>query len=328
MGLLAKKLGSAEGFVSLQSTTGPSHQRMRKSSIAAASTFAAMLLYGCTAASNAIDLRGASASDLTDACRGKSGWRDPAPPVQIDTNVYFVGTCGITSLLVTSGAGHVLIDTAEVEAVPQILANIRRLGFKPTDIKWLLASHVHFDHVGGHAAMQAATGARIAALPDQATELERGEPMLDDPQHGVIKGITPVKVDRRLADGAFWTVGTNRFTAFATPGHTRGSTSWAVQPCATGACSRILMADSISPVSADNYRFATNPDWVNRFRIGVGRISKLPCDVLITPHPAASKLFDRLAGFEPLTEPKSCAAYSAEGLNWMERRLSTERAGL
>ncbi len=286
-----------------------------------------MFLYGCAAASNAIHLRGASASDLADACQGKNGWRDPAPPVRIEDNVYFVGTCGITSLLVTSDAGHVLIDTAEAEAVPQILANIRRLGFKPMDIKWLLASHVHFDHVGGHAALQAATGARIAALPDQARELELGEPMSDDPQHGLIKGITPVKVDRRLADGVVWSVGSNRFTAYATPGHTRGSTSWAIQTCATGPCPQILMADSISPVSADTYRFTANAEWVTRFRAGVGRISALPCDILITPHPAASKLFDRLASPGPLTAAGSCQAYSAEGLNWMERRLSTERAG-
>ena len=70
---------------------------------------------------------------LLAACDGKHGWRDPAPPVRIDGNVFYVGTCGITSLLITSPQGHVLIDSAEEEAVPLILANVRQLGFEPRD---------------------------------------------------------------------------------------------------------------------------------------------------------------------------------------------------
>lgn len=301
---------------------GRDHRVIANKSIAAAMLLCCVAISAC-----AIDSRAAAPAEQTAACHGKDGWRDPAPPTRIASNVYFVGTCGITSLLITSDAGHVLIDTAEAEAVPQILANIQRLGFNPAEIKWLLASHVHFDHVGGHAAMQTATGAKIAALPDQARELEQGEPMPDDPQHGLIKGITPVKVDRRLADGETLVLGTNRLTAYATPGHTRGSTSWAIQACATGNCPQIMLADSISPVSTQDYRFAANTEWVGRFRSGVGRIAALPCAILITPHPGSSRLFERLSGAAPLADASACQAYSAEGLDRMERRLAAERTG-
>lgn len=317
-----KKSEFYEGSVNLKVGIGRTHRGIANKNIAAAMLLCCVAMTAC-----AIDSRAAAPTELTAACHGKDGWRDPAPPVQIARNVYFVGTCGITSLLVTSDAGHVLIDTAEAEAVPQVLSNIRRLGFDPAEIKWILASHVHFDHVGGHAAMQAATGAKIAALPEQARELKRGEPMPDDPQHGLIKGIVPVSVDRQMSDGEPLIIGTNRLTGYATPGHTRGSTSWAIQNCSTANCPTILLADSISPVSVDGYRFTANPDWVNRFRTGVGRIAALPCSVLITPHPGASRLFERLSGAEPLTDSAACEAYSTGGLNWMERRLRTEQAG-
>lgn len=288
----------------------------------------AFCLSACASAPSAVVATPAPVAELTQTCAGKSGWRDPGPPVRVDGNVYYVGTCGITALLITSPAGHVLIDSAEAEAVPQILANVRQLGLDPADIKWLLASHVHFDHVGGHAAMQAATGARIAALPDQARELEQGEAAADDPQHGVIKGTTSVKVDRLLADGVPLVIGANRITPYATPGHTRGSTSWVIRQCRDdAACPAIVLADSISPISADAYRFGDHNDWVSQFRSGVGRIANLPCSILVTPHPAGSKLFERLSGTAPLADSNACKEYSAYGIDWLERRLTTERPG-
>jgi metallo-beta-lactamase class B len=265
-------------------------------------------------------------AELLNTCADKDGWTDPAPPVRLDGQVYLVGTCGITSLLITSPQGHVLIDSGEEEAVPLILANIRRLGFNPSDVKWLLASHTHFDHTGGHAAMQAATGAKIAALPDQARELESGLPMPDDPQHGIIRGMKPVKVDRLLTDAVPLIQGQNRITAFATPGHTRGSTSWLIRTCSKRSCSSVTYADSISAVSADNYRFSDHPAWVAQFRTGVARVGDLPCSILVTPHPAASNLFERLSGAAPLADSAACKRYSANALAKLDERLAREAA--
>ena len=85
------------------------------------------------------------------------------PPARIYGNTYYVGTCGISVILITSDKGHILIDTAPAKAAPSVLANIRTLGFDPKDVKFLLTSHEHIDHVGGIAAIKAATGA-----PDRA----------------------------------------------------------------------------------------------------------------------------------------------------------------
>ncbi len=265
-------------------------------------------------------------AELIAACKGKDGWTDPAPPARLGGSVYLVGTCGITSLLITSPQGHVLIDSGEEEAVPLILSNIRRLGFDPRDVKWLLASHTHFDHTGGHAAMQAATGAKIASLPDQARELEHGLPIPDDPQAGIIKGMTPVKVDRLLRDGAPLMLGQNRITGFATPGHTRGSTSWVIRTCAQRRCTSVTYADSTSAISSDAYRFTDHPDWVAQFRRGVARVGTLPCNILVTPHPSSSSLFERLAGAEPLADRTACKRYSDNALARLDARLAKEAA--
>jgi len=264
---------------------------------------------------------------LLDACQNKDGWADPAPPAKIDGQVYYVGTCGITVLLVASPQGHVLFDAGPDEAAPLVLANIRRLGLNPGDVKWLVASHAHFDHVGGLAALQLATGAKIAALPDQARELEKGEPFPDDPQFGVIHGFTPVKVDRVLTDGLPFLLGPNRFTAFATPGHTRGSTSWVIRGCGQKICPAIAYTDSTSAVSADSYRFSDHPAWVAQYRRGVGRMATLPCSLLVTPHPSQSMLFERFAGAAPLADKDSCKSYAAASLAKFEARLAKERAG-
>jgi len=283
-----------------------------------------MLLVGSGCAPRAVVKPEAGYAALLAACKDKDGWRDPAPPVQIQGSVFYVGTCGISALLVTSPQGHALIDTAEEEAVPQILANIRRLGVNPRDIRWLLTSHVHFDHAGGHAAMQAATGARIAALPDQSRELQQGTPPTDDPQHGLIKGIQPVHVDQLLSDGVSFYVGENQLMPISTPGHTRGSTSWVIRPCRQADCPAVVYADSASAVSADGYRFADHPQWVAMFRDGVARIGTLPCSILVTPHPSASSLFERFAGAAPLSDPTGCQRYAQTWLGRLDERLAQE----
>ena len=100
------------------------------------------------------------------ACAGKQGWSDPAPPIHIFADVYNVGTCGVVVLLVTGSEGHILIDGATAEAAPDVARNIERLGFKLTDVKVMLASHEHLDHVGGTAELQRLSGARLMVLAE------------------------------------------------------------------------------------------------------------------------------------------------------------------
>mgnify|MGYP003621498574 FL=1 len=120
------------------------------------------------------------------------GWDDRAPPRRVFGNVYYVGTCGITALLVASPQGHVLLDGATAAAGPAIAANIQALGFRLADVKAILNSHEHSDHAGGLAHLQNATGAPVMALAPAVATLERGAGDRDDPQSGVLDRFPPV----------------------------------------------------------------------------------------------------------------------------------------
>lgn len=276
-----------------------------------------------SAASLAPDASGAA---LAAACQGRDGWNDPAPPARLFGNVHYVGTCGIAVLLVTSPRGHILIDGAVADAAPGILANIRRLGFDPRDVRTLLSSHEHVDHAGGLAALKAATGARLATRAEGRAVYESGVADPSDPQAGAIDSFPPVTVDRVVADGAVVRVGPNALRAVATPGHTDGGTSWTWRACDAGACRTFVYADSLTAVSAKGYRFNDNPEKVARLRATLARVAALDCDVLITPHPVSSDLFGRLAGRAALADPRACVAYADAARRRLDARLAEEAA--
>ncbi|UNU43905.1 subclass B3 metallo-beta-lactamase [Sphingopyxis sp. YF1] len=263
---------------------------------------------------------------LAAACEGRDGWSDPAPPAKIHGNTYYVGTCGITALLVTTPDGLVLIDGATEEAAPGILANIRALGFDPADVRYLLASHEHLDHVGGLKALQDATGASVLARKEAVATLTSGEPEAIDPQRGAIPPFRGVTVARTLKEGETLPVGGIGLTIRATPGHTPGSTSWTWKSCEAGDCRTIAYVDSLSAVSADDYRFTDHPDYIAMLRGTFAKVPGLPCDLLITPHPGASSLFERLAGEAPLVDSGACKAYAAGAAKRLDERLAKEAA--
>src|SRR6185369_7959505 len=111
-------------------------------------------------------------------------WNIPQKPFKIYGNSYYVGTHGLGSVLIASTAGHVLIDGALPESVPEIVAHIKELGFRVEDIKLIVSSHVHFDHAGGISELQRLSGARVAASPWSAAVLKSGTMGRDDPQFG------------------------------------------------------------------------------------------------------------------------------------------------
>jgi metallo-beta-lactamase class B len=261
---------------------------------------------------------------LAQACAGRDGWSDPAPPARVFGNVYYVGTCGITALLVTSRAGHVLIDGATPEAAAGIAENIRRLGFDPRDVRILLNSHEHVDHAGGLAALKRETGAVMLARAEGRRGLESGETDPGDPQAGTIPSFPGVAVERIVADGEIVRLGPLALTAHATHGHTAGSTSWSWQSCAGGECRRIVYADSLTAVGPPAYRFSNQPLLVARFRAAFDRVAGLECEILITPHPSASNLFERLAGRAPLAEAQACRRYAEGARGRLGQRLAGE----
>ncbi len=259
-------------------------------------------------------------------CAGKDGWSDPAPPVRIVGNVYNVGTCGIVVPLITGSRGHILLDAATAEAAPFVAANIRRLGFRLRDVKLIGASHEHLDHVGGVAELKRRTGATVMAIPAAFNPLETGTMLRRDPQYGSLEPFPRVRVGRLLRNGMAVQLGPLRLTPYATPGHAPGGTSWSWRSCQAGRCVNIVYADSVSAVSAEGYRFTDHPRYVATFRNSLNKIAGLPCGLLITPHPAASNLLDRLEGKAPLIGPGQCGAYAQRGRKGLADRLIAERA--
>lgn len=293
---------------------------MQRSLSLAAFVLAATHALPATAQSQAVP------ADWVAACKDWDDWDKPGPPFRIHANTWYVGTCGISAILVTSRQGHVLIDTGTEKGAEVVAANIRRLGFRLKDVKLLLHSHEHFDHVGGHEALRRLTGAQVIASKEAAPALESGRDSHGDPQAGGLKPFAAMPVARIVADGEAVRLGPLTLTAHATPGHTPGALSWTWTSCAQGRrdCRRIVYADSLSAISADAYRFTDQPAYVATFRTGIARVATLPCDILLTPHPSASALRERLER-GPLTEPEGqCRSYARTAGERLDERLARE----
>ena len=262
---------------------------------------------------------------LAQACEGKSGWNDPAPPAHVFGNVHYVGTCGITSLLVTSAQGHILFDGAAGKAGPLIARNIEALGFELGDVKYILNSHEHGDHAAGIAHLQRVTGATVLAREPAIATLERGHGDRGDPQFLQLPDFPPATHVRAVADGETVRVGALALTAHATPGHAPGGTSWSWRSCEGTRCLEFVYADSVSAISDKQYRYTEHPDYVAAFRNSLDTIAGLHCDVLLTPHPGGSDLFERIAGRAPLVDSGACKRYANAGRDGLEARLQFER---
>ncbi|MBU6265920.1 MAG: subclass B3 metallo-beta-lactamase [Sphingomonadales bacterium] len=261
------------------------------------------------------------------SCAGKDGWSEPTVPQNIADNVWYVGTCGITVVLIASPLGHVVIDGGPRDAGPLVAKSIEAAGFRLQDVRWIVSSHEHHDHAGGIAELQRLTGAQIAATAPNAAVLRTGIPAPGDPQAGILEPFAPVRVDRVLADGETLRWGPIALTAHATPGHSPGSTSWTWTSCAGATCHHYAYADSVSAVSAPGYRFSDHPAYVANFHRALDTIAAFDCDVIITPHPSASGLFAKLAGTVPLSAPRTCEAYAAQGAAALATRMVKEAAG-
>jgi metallo-beta-lactamase class B len=276
-------------------------------------------------------------SDPPKVCSSCDGWNAPRAPFRVFGNTYYVGVAGLSAVLVTSDAGHVLLDAGLPQSATAIDAHIRALGFRTEDVKLIVNSHAHFDHGGGIAAMQRASGAEVAASPASARALETGEPTPDDPQYAfgresnAFPKVTRVRVVR---DGEMLHVGPIALTAHFTPGHTPGSTTWTWKSCEGARCLDVVYADSLNAVSAPGFRFSgdkSHPSLVEAFRKSVATVAALPCDVLLSVHPEFSgtdrKLQLRAAGSSgnPFIDPQGCRAYADSASQALDRRLAEER---
>jgi len=259
------------------------------------------------------------------ACAGQDGWDQPGPPFRIHGNSWYVGTCGIAAILVAGEDGHVLIDGGTGNAPDLIAANIAALGLRLADVKVLLASHEHFDHVGGLAELQRRSGARLLSSPAAAPVLASGVGAADDPQAGIHEPFDAARVDGLVGGGEPVRLGALSLTPVFTPGHTAGALSWQWQSCEGDDCRTIVYADSLSPISADGYRFSDHPAYLAAYRAGLERLDGLECDILLTPHPSASAVRERIAAGS-LTDPAACRRYADSIRQRLATRLAEEAA--
>ena len=208
-----------------------------------------------------------------------------------------------------------------------IAANIRSLGFKLTDIRYLLISHEHFDHVGGIARMQQLTGATLVTSAPAENVLNTGLPSNDDPQAGMHKPFRAANVGRVIADGGEVRLHDLSLTAMTTPGHTPGALSWRWESCDGGVCRTMVYADSLTPVSRDDYEFSAHPDYLAAYRESIAKIAASRCEILLTPHPSASAMKERITAKQKLFDPEGCRNYAATLTKRLDERLANEAVG-
>jgi metallo-beta-lactamase class B len=261
---------------------------------------------------------------LATICKDRDGWDDPAAPAEIFANTYYVGTCGISAILIAGKKGSILIDSGTDRGATLIAQNIRDLGFPLSSVRILLHSHEHLDHVGGMGRIQKLTGAQLYASPTAARVFATGIATGDDPQVGLNKPFPTARVDRIIADGEIVRLGNLWLTGVATPGHTPGAMSWHWVSCDGGVCRSIVYADSLSPISRDDYRFSDHPAYLAAYRRSINRIAALDCDILLTPHPSASGMFERFAG-KSMENPNGCRDYAARLTKQLDERLAKEK---
>jgi len=207
------------------------------------------------------------------------------------------------------------------QAAGMLLGNIRHAGVGDGVLKWIVHSHAHADHAGPLAALQRATGARVASNAESAVLLARGG--TDDLHFGDSIAFPPVKADRLLLDGEVIDLGNVRLTAHFTPGHTPGSLSWTWTDTQGGKPVRIAYVDSLS---APTYDLTDNPRYpriVEDYRATFSRVRALPCDVLITPHADASGWAPGAA--VPHPRPMTCRAYADQAERTFDAQLAGQR---
>lgn len=287
---------------------------------------ALVLLAGCATAPRPAAFADASAGQRAwaAACTDFDEWDKPGPPFRIYGETYYVGTCGIAAILIADARGHTLIDSGTDKGAEIVLTNIRSLGFDPGAVETILMSHEHFDHVGGIARLQTATGATILATAPAAAVLRSGKTAANDPQAGENHPpFAPVTGRLRVIEGG----STHRdFESIATPGHTLGALSWRWRACEGADCRWLVYADSMNPISDDAYRFSAHPALVSAFRKGIADLAASSCHILVTPHPGSSGLRKRLAGELPLVDASGCRAYAAGVTQRLDKRLADEAA--
>jgi len=260
-------------------------------------------------------------------------WNQPVEPFKIAGNLYYVGASDITSFLITTPQGHILIDGGFEETVPLIRGSVKKLGFRLEDVKFLLNNHAHYDHAAGLAELKKLSGAKLVVSEGDAPLLAAGGQ--GDFAFGDKFLFPPVQADRTIKDGDTVSLGGTTLTARVTPGHTKGCTTWTMQVKDGGKTLDVVFAGSVSV--NPGVTLAVNPkypriaeDYAHTFDVLKG----LPCDVFLSSH---GSFFDLQAKAErlrkgespnPFIDSKGYHAYLARMEERFRNQLAEERKGV
>jgi len=268
--------------------------------------------------------------DKPIACGSCGAWNKDHEPFKVFGNTYYVGTDGLSAMLITSGLGHILLDGALPQSAALINEHIWALGFRTPDVRLITVSHEHYDHVGGIAALQRITGAVVAVSSAGARALGVGRPLPEDPQFASFDEsirYPAVKNVRIIADGEVVRVGQLTITAHLTPGHAPGGVTWTWRSCEGTRCLDVVYADSLSAVSAPDYKFTEHPDRVEALRKSIDTIGALPCDIFLSVHPGFASISQKLArraeqpAVNPFVDPTACRTYADTARQALDKRL-------
>ena len=260
-------------------------------------------------------------------------WEGPQDPFKLYGNSYYVGTEGLSSVLITSPAGHILIDGASPKGAPAIAAHIRQLGFRMEDIRYILTSHEHYDHVGGVAELQRLSGATVLTSVAAKPVLETGKTDKGDPQFGNdMPDMKPLAPVRSVRDGESVELGPLSIKAHYTPGHTQGGISWTWKDFEHGRPMNMVYADSLTAITGPGFRYSGNTLYPNAkadIERSIARVAALPCDILVTAHPDASGLLEKQAkqkelGSAAFVSPGACQRYADAGRERLAKTLAQE----
>jgi metallo-beta-lactamase class B len=274
---------------------------------------------------------GAAAID----CERCDDWNRDQAPFRVFGNTYYVGVGGLSSVLVTSPDGHILIDGALPQSAPLIARHVEQLGFKMSDVKVILNSHVHYDHAGGIAELQRISGAKVIASDIAAKVLKAGKLGRDDPQFHLAKSYPGARNVEALGQRESVAVGKLQLRVIHTPGHTSGGTTWTWQSCEADRCLSVVYGDSLNAVSDDEFKYAGDPRYpnaLNDIRASIAAVAAAPCDILVAAHPDLTGLLTIMdaqgnGDRAELIDSAACKRYAAAAKERLEKRLADEARG-
>jgi metallo-beta-lactamase class B len=213
-----------------------------------------------------------------------AAWTTRTEPFHVIDTIYYVGTLDLASYLVTTAEGHILIDTGLPENAGAVIDNIRALGFSLRDVRMILTTQAHFDHVGAHAHLQKATGARVLVTAADADLIRHGG--RGDYHFGSAYYFPPARVDGIVSDGQVVRLGGKALTAHLTPGHTKGTTTWTME--AHDKLKRLRYVTFMGSTAVnqgvllvDNPKY---PEVATDYQRSFMILKALPCDVFLAAH--------------------------------------------